>query len=107
MKLDGRPLTHDEAFEALVQAGYQVVETDFDEMAFKEWRQKAVNCIAALLGSEHPYARSFSEHVRRCDLNSLFLGRGLVDATKRYVLENAGQDSDVSRQSVKKTGLKS
>ena len=65
MKLDGRPLTHDEAFEALVEAGYQVVETDLDEMAFREWRQKAVNCIAALLGSDHPYARSFSEQCTR------------------------------------------
>ncbi|MDA8408598.1 MAG: hypothetical protein M0T73_17285 [Deltaproteobacteria bacterium] len=92
MKLDGASLTHDEAFEALVEAGYQVVQTDFDEMAFREWRQKAINCIATLLGAEHPYTRSFSEYVLRRDLNSLFLGRGLVYATKRDVLMDADQN---------------
>ncbi len=92
MKLYGSPLSHDEAFEALVEAGYQVVDTDFDEMAFRKWRQKAIDCIAVLLGAEHPYVRSFSEHVRRRDFNSLFLGRGLVSATKRDVLMNAGQN---------------
>ena len=92
MKLYEAPLTHDEAFEALVEAGYQVVETDFDENSFRKWRQKAINCIAALLGAEHPYTRSFSEHVLRRDLNSLFLGRGLVYATKRDVLIDANQN---------------
>ncbi|MFA6223115.1 MAG: hypothetical protein WC647_12450 [Desulfomonilaceae bacterium] len=86
MKLDGAPLPHDEAFASLIEAGYQVVDSDFDEITFKKWRQQAIACISSLLGAEHPYTRSFSEYVRNCDLDSLFLGRGLVDATKRDVL---------------------
>ncbi|MGC8660244.1 MAG: hypothetical protein ACP5U1_14355 [Desulfomonilaceae bacterium] len=85
MKLNGAPLIHDEAFAALLEAGYQVVDTDFDDMAFKKWRQRAIDCMAALLGAEHPYVRSFSEYVRRHDFGSLFLGKGLVYATERDV----------------------
>ena len=92
MKLYEAPLTHDEAFEALAEAGHQDVETDFDEISFRKWRQKAINCIATLLGAEHPYTLSFSEHVMRRDLNSLFLGRGLVYATMRDVLMDANQN---------------
>lgn len=102
MKLDGAPLPRDEAFASLIEAGYQVVDSDFDEITFKKWRQKAIACISSLLGAEHPYTRSFSEYVRNCDLNSLFLGRGLVDATKREVLmkmKQSGKESTIVRPS--------
>ena len=91
MHLDIPPLSVDEAFEALIKAAHQVIDTNFDEIAFKKWRHKAIHYIAVLLGAEHPYARSFSEHVQRRDLSSLFLGRGLVYTTKPDVLMNAGQ----------------
>lgn len=101
MKLDGALLPPDEAFVALIEAGYQVVDSDFDETTFKKWRQQAIACISSLLGADHPYTRSFSEYVRNCDLDSLFLGRGLVDATKREVLmkmKQSGKESTSLRQ---------
>ncbi len=98
MKLDGAPFTYDDAFSALVEAGYELVESDFDEMTFKKWRQKAIDCISSLLGPDHPYTRSFSEHVRRHDPNNLFLGRGLIDATRQDVLTKMKRPGKESRR---------
>ncbi len=91
MKLNGTAHAFNEAFTALVESGYQVVASDFDESAFKMWRKRVIDCIASLLGVDHPYVYSFSECVLRQDSNSLFLGRGLIDATRREVLRNMNQ----------------
>ena len=53
--------------DELIDAGWTVIETDFDEKAFARWRQSAYDCVAALLAPDHPCLRFFRDHVKEAD----------------------------------------
>lgn len=38
----------DQRIDALIEAGWYVVESDFDETAVQNWRKRAVECLADL-----------------------------------------------------------
>ena len=48
--------------DALVKAGWEVVESDFDQDAFRNWRLKAFECVSAMFGSDHVHTKYF-EHL--------------------------------------------
>lgn len=53
------PLNH---IDALINAGWRVLESDFDEATFTEWRKEAFRCLTVLVGEDHAY----TEHFRDC-----------------------------------------
>jgi hypothetical protein len=52
----------------LIEAGWRVVNSDFDETAFQNWRSKATICLESLLGEDHRSTKSFRDHVLQYDL---------------------------------------
>ncbi len=48
----------------LIEAGWHVLDSDFDKAAFQHWRKQAVECLTDLLGPDHAYTRSFRNHVQ-------------------------------------------
>lgn len=38
----------DQRIDALIEAGWYVVESDFDETAVQNWRKRAIECLADL-----------------------------------------------------------
>jgi hypothetical protein len=50
--------------DALIKAGWEVVESDFDAVAFQNWRLKAFECISAMFGSDHVHTKYFEDFVQ-------------------------------------------
>ena len=74
----------------LIEAGWQVLETDFDDKAFQQWREKASVCLEELLGPDHAYTRSFSRLVRDAEAKSLLAGGGILSAKKEKLAKEPG-----------------
>ncbi len=68
--------------DALIVAGWRVLETDFSESAFREWRKRALDCVVALCGKCHPYADYFKSGVQRGRKSSVLTGVGLLTAAR-------------------------
>lgn|GEM_PF-2060717 len=52
-------MTVSERIDRLVESGWCVVDSDFDPIAFRNWRQQALDCLTVLLEPDHPYVRLF------------------------------------------------
>jgi hypothetical protein len=61
--------------DELIEAGWSVLESNFDERAFALWRLSAHQCVAALLASDDPCPQPFQDHVNEPHAGS-FLARG-------------------------------
>lgn len=70
----------EKSIDDLIEAGWMVIHSDFDEAAFQNWRSKAAVCLDSLLGSEHTYTQYFRNHVRRSATSSILTGVGILTA---------------------------
>jgi len=50
--------------DALIKAGWEVVESDFNPAAFQHWRLKAFECVTAMFGSDHVDTKYFERLVQ-------------------------------------------
>ena len=50
--------------DELIQTGWRVLDSDFNETEFYRWRRQALQCLTALLGADHDDTRYFREHLR-------------------------------------------
>ncbi len=73
------------AIDELIEAGWHVLESDYDPAAFMQWRRRAFDCVVVLLGSDHPYAQFFQEFVSKDNKGSLLTGAGILTATKEQI----------------------
>lgn len=51
----------DQQLTKLVEAGWHVIESDFDTAAFLTWREAAVKCLNELMGPEFERSRNSRE----------------------------------------------
>jgi len=59
----------------LIEAGWHVLDSDFDAAAFQHWRKQAFKCLTDLLGPDHTYTKSFRKHVQSLEgKKSLYMG---------------------------------
>lgn len=75
--------------DELIVAGWRVLETDFDEKAFFQWRRRACDCLEALLEPNHPYLRLFQDHVEEAATLSLLAGGGILYSLREQVTTNS------------------
>jgi hypothetical protein len=67
---------------ALIVAGWRVLETNFNEGAFQEWKRQALECVVALCGESHPYTDFFNSSVHMARASSILTGLGLLTAAQ-------------------------
>jgi hypothetical protein len=79
-QFEGRPV--EGQIDDLIEAGWYVLESDFDPVAFVNWRQKALNCLKILLGPDHPYTEYFKDFVTEAEKCQLLTGTGILTAAK-------------------------
>ena len=77
----------------LIQAGWQVIESDFDESAFQQWRTRAYQCLSVLLGPEHTYTQFFRGCLGQESKKDLLVGEGVLAAVKERIL--AGEKKEM------------
>jgi hypothetical protein len=70
----------------LIEAGWHVLDTDFDETALQNWRELAHICLTDLLGSDHIYVQQFTDWVRQREKVNLMAAGGVLVAAKEVVL---------------------
>jgi hypothetical protein len=69
----------------LIDAGWHVLDSDFDVTAFRQWRERAVDCLDSLLGPDHTYSRHFRDYVNRQEPKSILAAGGILTAAKETV----------------------
>jgi hypothetical protein len=83
---DGGELMHQERLiDNLIEAGWHVLDTDFDETALQNWRELAHICLTDLLGSDHIYVQQFTDWVRQREKLNLMAAGGVLVAAKEVV----------------------
>ncbi len=75
MAIDGR-------IDDLIEAGWGVLDSDFDPVAFQRWRRRAFDCLTALVGPDHVYTRHFENFVRQGGKRDLLAAGGILSAAK-------------------------
>ncbi len=71
------------SIDELIQAGWDVVESDFDPVAFKHWRRKAFECLTAICGPDHIYTKYFEHFAQQGDTKNVLAAGGVLVAAKQ------------------------
>lgn len=66
--------------DSLIEAGWYVLESDFNEAAFLHWRAMAHECLVSLLGPDHTYTEHFENNMRQPEATILLSGVGILVA---------------------------
>jgi len=69
--------------DELIKAGWEVVDSDFDAVAFQHWRLKAFECLNAMFGSDHVYTKYFRDFVQQGSTSNVLAGGGVLTAAKQ------------------------
>ena len=78
-------MTAEQSIDDLIEAGWHVLDSNFDATAFANWRKKALDCVTALLGPSHTYTCYFREFVEEGETESLMIGEGILAAAKEHL----------------------
>jgi hypothetical protein len=71
--------------DELIMAGWRVVDSDFDPVAFDHWRLKAFDCLTAMFGPDQVYARYFEHFVEQSGGTNVLAAGGVLVAAKEQV----------------------
>ena len=66
----------EQRIDHLIEAGWGVLDSDFDLIAFHHWRRSAFDCLTALFGPDHVYTRHFAKLVRQGGKTDLLIALG-------------------------------
>ena len=73
-------------FERLIEAAWKVTEGHFDASTFLEWRKRAVEYLAEMLGSDHYYTQCFGDKVSQTEPTGILSGIGVLSAAKEQMV---------------------
>jgi hypothetical protein len=76
----------EDQIDELIKAGWGVVESDFDPVAFRQWRLKAFECLSAMFGSDHVYTKYFEHFVQHGDRANVLAAGGVLTAAKQQMV---------------------
>jgi|GEM_PF-666598 len=83
--------------DSLIEAGWEVIESEFDPRAFREWKMAASQCVAALMGPDHPYTKYFGNFVSEPQASDLLAGEGILVAIRERVSPRTIEDCIADR----------
>ena len=61
--------------DELISAGWEVLAGEFTETAYADWKQKAHDCLKALLGPDHYYTVSLDTRVTKARETNMLAAR--------------------------------
>ena len=97
--------TIDRLVDNLIEAGWDVLESDFDPGAFRVWRKAASECVAALAGPHHPYTKYFEDYVLVPESTDLLAGEGILMAIREHVCPRSIEECDADRRTGVRTEI--
>ena len=94
-------MSFEKQFEDLIEAGKNVIDTDFDPISFQQWRTHAVTCLSAPMGYNHAYAKCFVSHHKDPKQNNLVVGGGILAEANHGLLKKFhGEQRSAKRNSL-------
>jgi len=72
----------EQRIDDVIEAGWGVLDSDFDPVAFQGWRRRAFDCLTAMCGPDHVYIRHFENFVRQGGKRDLLAASGILSAVK-------------------------
>jgi hypothetical protein len=75
----------EQRIDELIKAGWGVLESDFDPIAFQNWRVKAFECLRAMFGPDHVYTKYFQHFVEQGDRTNVLAAGGVLIAAKEQM----------------------
>ena len=82
-EIKGAAMTIDGRIDDLIEAGWGVLDSDFDPVAFQRWRRKAFDCLTAVVGPDHVYTRHFANSVQQDGKTDLLAAAGILSAAQQ------------------------
>jgi hypothetical protein len=77
-----RSMSFGARIDELIEAGWGVLESDFDPVAFQHWRRRALDCLTAVVGPDHASTRRFQHLVEHGGETQLRVARGTSAASR-------------------------
>jgi len=77
-----------ECLDNLIMIAWRIANGDPDTKAFPPWREKCVDCLSRLMGSDHYYTQYFQNLVRHPDPLSVLAAGGILNAVKEEIAKN-------------------
>jgi hypothetical protein len=59
----GAEMRVEQTIDKVIEAGWHVLDSDFDCTALQNWRQRAFECMNALLGPDHANTQYFKNYI--------------------------------------------
>jgi hypothetical protein len=78
-------MTANRQIDHMIEAGWKVLDSDFDESAFLAWRKRAADCLKALVGSDHSCTKDFLRLIRETEEKSGFRCEGVFYLSLRDI----------------------
>ena len=78
----------EQRIDDLIEAGWGVLDSDFDPVAFQHWRRRAFDCLTAMVGPDHVYTRHFANFVRQGGKTDLLAAGGILSAAQEQMARN-------------------
>ena len=75
----------EERIDALIEAGWSMLDSDFDPFAFRRWRLTALDCLSDLLRPNHTYTLYFRTLIEQNEKLNCLAGGGILTAA-RYAM---------------------
>jgi hypothetical protein len=72
----------EQRIDDLIAAGWHVLQSDFDENAFQNWRREAFTFLTTMMGPKHAYTLYFEKYVHHSERAGLLTGGGILSAAK-------------------------
>ncbi len=76
---------NERALDKLIQAGWYLIESDFDTSDLTRWKKEAFECVAGLMGAESAYTKYFKDFVFGAVENDLLVGEGILEAVREQI----------------------
>ena len=77
-----------ECLDILIESTWHIINGDPDTMVFPPWREKCLDCLSRLMGSDHYYTKCFQDLVRQADRGSVLAAGGILNAVKEEIAKN-------------------
>jgi hypothetical protein len=71
--------------DELIKAGWDVLDSDFDPIAFQHWRLKAYECLRSMCGPDHVYTKYFEQFVQQSEKTNVLAAGGVLVAAKEQI----------------------
>jgi len=84
----------EDRIDDLIEAGWCMLESDFDAATFLRWRLTALDCLSELLGPNHTYTLYFRTLVEQNDRLDCLAGGGILTAARHTAAESCVERPD-------------